>query len=72
MEFGIEVGIKYLYPILIALIVIEFFSAKHLYNLKESLSSFVIAGVSTLIITVTKEIYKQYFIAIFTCLYNQT
>lgn len=65
MEFGIEVGIKYLYPILIALIVIEFFTAKHLYDLKESLSSFVIAGISTLIVTVTKVAALGVFIYLF-------
>ena len=42
------------YPIFIALIIAEYFYSKKLYNLKESLSSFTIAGVSSVIALFTK------------------
>ena len=42
-ELAIEgIGIKYIYPIFLALILLEYFSAKHLYDLKESFSGFII------------------------------
>ncbi len=42
------------YPIFITLIIAEYFYSKKLYNLKESLSSFTIAGVSSVIALFTK------------------
>ncbi len=54
MELIIEEVALYVYPFFIALIFAEFLFAKHLFNLKESLSSFTIAGVSSLIAIFTK------------------
>ena len=42
-ELPIEgIGIKYVYPIFLVLLLAEFFNAKHLYDLKETWASFVI------------------------------
>ncbi|MCH7515109.1 MAG: sterol desaturase family protein [Bacteroidetes bacterium] len=54
MELYLEGIAYYVYPVLIFLIIAEYLSAKHLYNLKESLSSVTIAGVSSLIAVFTK------------------
>ena len=65
MNLDIEGIALYVYPVLIALIVVEYFTARHLYNLKESLSSFVIAGVSTIIVTSTKVVALGVFFIVF-------
>jgi sterol desaturase/sphingolipid hydroxylase (fatty acid hydroxylase superfamily) len=65
MDKVLEIGMTYVYPILILLIVIEFFKARHLYDLKESLSSFAIAAVSSLIVTFTKVVAVGIFFLLF-------
>jgi len=65
MELTTDIYIKYFFPVLIAVIIIEYFSARHLYNLRESLSSFVIAGVSTVIASFTKIVALGVFIFFF-------
>ena len=47
------IGLKYVYPIFLGLIVLEYVNAKHLYDLKESLSGFIIGVGATLIRVVT-------------------
>ena len=42
-ELAVEgIGLKYVYPVFLGLIVLEYVNAKHLYDLKESLSGFII------------------------------
>lgn len=65
MELDVAGLASWIYPFLIALIVVEYISAKHLYNLKESLSSFVIAGVSTVIASFTKVVALGIFYLVF-------
>ena len=53
-ELPIEgVGIKYVYPIFLGLLLLEFFNAKHLYSLKETWASFVILVGATVIRVIT-------------------
>ena len=57
-ELAIEgIGIKYIYPIFLVLILLEYLNAKHLYDLKESLSGFVI-GVGATIIRVLTNVFE--------------
>jgi sterol desaturase/sphingolipid hydroxylase (fatty acid hydroxylase superfamily) len=46
-------GLKYLYPVFLVLIVIEYLNAKHVYDLKESFAGLVMGIVATLIRLVT-------------------
>jgi sterol desaturase/sphingolipid hydroxylase (fatty acid hydroxylase superfamily) len=49
-ELPIEgIGAKYIYPFFVALIVLEYFRAKELFDLKESWAGFVMGSVATLI-----------------------
>lgn len=53
-ELEIEnIGAKYIYPIFIALILLEYFKAKHLFDLKESWAGFVMGVVATIVRVVT-------------------
>lgn len=65
MELDINGAIKLIFPVYIFLIILEYYKAKDNYNLKESASSFVIAGVSTLIATFTKVWALGVFMVIF-------
>lgn len=65
MDFGIDFALKYIFPLYTFLIILEYYKAKENYNLKESASSFVIAGVSTLISTFTQVVGLGVFIIIF-------
>jgi sterol desaturase/sphingolipid hydroxylase (fatty acid hydroxylase superfamily) len=47
------IGIKYVYPFFLVLLLIEFFNAKELYNLKETFSSFVMLVGATLMRVLT-------------------
>ena len=47
------VGLKYVYPIFLALLLMEYFNAKHLYSLKETWASFVILVGATVIRVLT-------------------
>ena len=60
-----QIGMTYVYPILIILVIVEFFKAKHLFDVKESLSSFAIAAVSSLIVTFTKVVAVGIFFFLF-------
>jgi sterol desaturase/sphingolipid hydroxylase (fatty acid hydroxylase superfamily) len=53
MDFGFDAATKYVVPVYILLIIVEYLRAKDNYNLKESASSFVIAGVSAVIASFT-------------------
>ncbi len=53
-ELAIEgIGLKYIYPVFAALIIIEYISAKDVYDLRESWAGFVMGVVATLIRVVT-------------------
>ncbi len=49
-----DIGLKYLYPVLIALVVLEYVQARHLYNLKETWASFMIAAGATVMRVITQ------------------
>lgn len=51
------IGIKYIYPIFLVLIVFEYFQAKHLYDLKESLSGFAM-GIGATIARVFTNVFE--------------
>ncbi len=64
-ELPIEgIGIKYVYPVFLVLLIIEYVNAKHLYNLKETFASFIILVGATLIRVVTNvfEILLYFFL----------
>lgn len=65
MEFEVGSYIAFIYPFLIALIVLEYLKAKDLYNIKETGSSFAIAIGATIIASFTKVVALGIFIAIF-------
>jgi sterol desaturase/sphingolipid hydroxylase (fatty acid hydroxylase superfamily) len=65
MEIDLAPWFKYLYPILLALIVIEYFNARHLYDVKESLSGMVIAIVASIIASFTKVVAVAIFFVVF-------
>ena len=58
------IGIKYVYPFFLILLLLEFFNAKHLYNLKETFASFVILVGATVIRVLTNvfEITLYFFL----------
>src|SRR5689334_22330943 len=47
------VGIMYVYPIFLVFLLMEFFNAKHLYNLRETFASFIILVGATVIRVIT-------------------
>jgi sterol desaturase/sphingolipid hydroxylase (fatty acid hydroxylase superfamily) len=47
------IGIKYVYPIFLVFLIMEYVNAKHLYNLKETFASFIILVGATLIRVIT-------------------
>ncbi|MDX1479813.1 MAG: sterol desaturase family protein [Saprospiraceae bacterium] len=65
MEFGSHLVFKYVVPIFLGLMVLEFIFAKHHYNLKETASSLTIATVSTFIAVFTKAVAFGIFIVVF-------
>jgi len=65
MNLDLQGVALYVYPILIAFMIVEYLSAKHLFDLKESFSSLVIAGVSTVIATFTKAVAIGIFFLVF-------
>jgi len=58
------IGIMYVYPFFLALLLFEFYRAKHLYNLKETFASFVILVGATVIRVLTNvfEITLYFFL----------
>ncbi|MFN6115714.1 MAG: hypothetical protein ACK46C_07505, partial [Flavobacteriales bacterium] len=57
-ELPIEgIGIKYIYPIFLVLIILEYLRAKELFDLKESLSGFVI-GLGATVIRVITNVFE--------------
>jgi len=58
------IGIKYVYPFFLILLLIEFFNAKELYNLKETFASFIILVGATVIRVLTNvfEITLYFFL----------
>jgi sterol desaturase/sphingolipid hydroxylase (fatty acid hydroxylase superfamily) len=60
-----DMAVKYAFPVLILLIIIEFFMAKHLFDIKESASAFAVAIGATLITAATKTITLGVFIFLF-------
>ena len=65
MELGIDVVVKYIYPIFGLLMVLEYFSAKHLFDLKESFAGFVVAIVASVIASFSKLVALAIFFLIF-------
>lgn len=59
------IGIKYVYPIFLVLLLIELVNAKHLYNLKETFASFVILVGATLIRVFTQVFELTLYMFIF-------
>lgn len=51
------VGIKYVYPVFLVLIVLEYLQARHLFDIKESLSGFVI-GLGATVIRVITNVFE--------------
>jgi sterol desaturase/sphingolipid hydroxylase (fatty acid hydroxylase superfamily) len=62
-------ALKYIYPFLAILIVVEFVKARHLYNLKESLSGFGIAAGASLVAFFSK-FYEVALITLFFTLFE--
>ena len=64
-ELAIEgIGITYVYPIFLVFLLMEFFNARHLYNLRETWASFVILVGATVIRVITNvfEITVYFFL----------
>jgi sterol desaturase/sphingolipid hydroxylase (fatty acid hydroxylase superfamily) len=61
----IDFGLKVMYPLYIGLIIIEFLNARHLYDLKESASGFVIAFGATAIRLATRAAEFALFVLLF-------
>ena len=58
-------GIKYLYPVFLVLIVVEYLNAKHVYDLKESLAGFVMGIIATLVRLITNVFEITLFMFLF-------
>ena len=58
------IGIKYVYPIFLGCLLMEYFNAKHLYSLKETFASFIILVGATVIRVITNvfEILLYFFL----------
>jgi len=56
MKIGIEVVLTYIYPLFIGLMVLEYFMARHLFDLKESFSGFAIAAGASVVAFFTKVV----------------
>jgi len=65
MNLGIEFVLTYVYPIFIVLMIIEYFSARHLFDLKESLSGFAIAIGASFVAFFTKVLALGIFVLFF-------
>lgn len=52
-----DIGLKYVYPVFLILIFVEYFNAKHLYDLKESISG-LIMGIGATIIRVLTNVLE--------------
>ena len=65
LEFVYKFAFTYIYPVYIALIVFEFLAARENFDVKESLSGFVIAAVSSVVAATTKIIALGIFFFIF-------
>ena len=65
MNIDLNAYIIYLYPFLVTLMVLEFFFARHLYDVKETLSGFAIALGATLVASFTKLVALAVFVVIF-------
>jgi len=52
-----DIGLKYVYPIFLGLIVMEYINARHLYDLKESLSGLAI-GIGATVIRVVTNVFE--------------
>jgi sterol desaturase/sphingolipid hydroxylase (fatty acid hydroxylase superfamily) len=59
------IGAKYIYPLFVGLIVLEYFRAKELYDLKESWSGFVMGLVATVIRVVVNVFEISLYILLF-------
>ena len=60
-----DIGLKYVYPIFLALIAMEYIKARHLFDLKESLSGFVIAIGATIMRVVTNVLEISLYLFLF-------
>lgn len=60
-----DIGLKYVYPIFTALIVVEYLQARHLFDLKESLSGFVIALGATVMRLLTQVLEVSLYLFLF-------
>lgn len=65
LELVMNIGFTYIYPVYVVLIVLEFLSARHLFDMKESLSGLVIAAISSIVAATTKVIALGIFIYFF-------
>ncbi|MBK7383004.1 MAG: sterol desaturase family protein [Flavobacteriales bacterium] len=60
------IGITYIYPVFIALIVMEYVSAKHLYDREETIAGFIIGIGATIIRVITNVFEITLYIFLFT------
>ncbi len=66
MELAIvDFGLKFMYPLYVVLIIVEYLSARHLFDVKESLSGFAIAAGATVVRLLTKTWELALFIVLF-------
>lgn len=65
MEIDLTPWFKYLYPLIVVLIVLEYLNARHLFNIKESLSGIVIAIGASVIAVFTKAVALGVFFVVF-------
>lgn len=65
MELGMDLVVTYVYPIFIFLMLFEYVLARHLFDLKESLSGFVIAIVASFVAFFSKLVAFGAFIFFF-------
>ena len=65
LDVIVNFALTYIYPFYVILILLEFLSARHLFDLKESASGFVIAGVSSVVAATTKIVALAVFLLVF-------
>ena len=65
MNLGMDLVVMIIYPLFLALMVLEYFLAKHLFDLKESFAGFVIAAVASVIAFFSKVVAFGIFVFFF-------
>jgi len=65
MDVGINTVLTYIFPLFIVLMIIEYFLARHLFDIKESFAGFAVAAGASLIAFFTKIVALGVFIIFF-------